>query len=689
MINPEIGKKYFQKLEYNRPCGDMFLKEKPENGFRIFVLGSSTVLGFPYNQNVMFSRILQDRLQDCYPNKKIEVVNTAITAINSFTLLDFTDDVLKENPDAILIYAGHNEFYGALGIGSVEKTINSRRLTLLHLDLLSFKLYQLMRNAISKAGGKLTGDNPQESVRETLMKRIAGNKEIAYKSKIYHKGIECYRKNIDQILKKAENKNIPVFISELCSNVKDLTPFCSVEADDYPLALETYQDAIQSEKNGRYDKARELYYMAKDLDCIRFRASEDLNDIIHQLAEKYQACLVPMKENYFEEASPNKLIGNNLMTEHVHPNIDGYFLMADAFFNELAKSNILGYECNAAFYKNSSYYQKNWGYTELDSLVGNHLVNILRAYWPFQSLESSSEHYRNTYQPLSLVDSLAFAVATLPSYRIDEAHLEMADFYMKKGDFYKAFKEYYSNIKFDPFQIRDYKNAIHCLTLINDLPLALKLVDRSLELKETFYAHYVKSEILFLKGDYTGSIKSLDRASNLDNSPVAQLQILISLHKIYHYTGNKARADEILAKLKKINPEYRPVYPEKRKGYVYYIPLQVEDQINEALAYYRSKNFDTALDLFMKSLEIKETALANRCIGDILAFRNDSSSMIYYEKAYPDYNSNISFLYNMELLYLKYKKTDKAEKIYEEIKQVDPGFEKIHILEQRIQELKH
>jgi hypothetical protein len=119
-INPEIGKKYFQKLDYNRPCGDMFLKKKPENGFRIFVLGSSTVLGFPYDQNLIFSRILQERLQDCYPEKKIEVINTALTAINSYTLLDYMDDVLKEDPDAILIYAGHNEFYGRWVLGQLK-----------------------------------------------------------------------------------------------------------------------------------------------------------------------------------------------------------------------------------------------------------------------------------------------------------------------------------------------------------------------------------------------------------------------------------------------------------------------------------------------------------------------------------------------------------------------------------------
>jgi hypothetical protein len=68
-INPRIGTKYFQTLEYTTPCGDMFLKEKPENSLRVFVMGSSTVLGFPYHQNGMFTRILQDRLQDSYPDE--------------------------------------------------------------------------------------------------------------------------------------------------------------------------------------------------------------------------------------------------------------------------------------------------------------------------------------------------------------------------------------------------------------------------------------------------------------------------------------------------------------------------------------------------------------------------------------------------------------------------------------------
>ena len=62
IVNPEMGKKYFHKLEYPKPTHDLFLKQKPENGIRIFVMGSSTVVGFPYDENLMFSRILRGTL---------------------------------------------------------------------------------------------------------------------------------------------------------------------------------------------------------------------------------------------------------------------------------------------------------------------------------------------------------------------------------------------------------------------------------------------------------------------------------------------------------------------------------------------------------------------------------------------------------------------------------------------------
>jgi tetratricopeptide (TPR) repeat protein len=205
-----------------------------------------------------------------------------------------------------------------------------------------------------------------------------------------------------------------------------------------------------------------------------------------------------------------------------------------------------------------------------------------------------------------------------------------------------------------------------------------------LELKETFYANFIKSDILFLKRDFNGALESLGKASKLNNSPEARMNILLKMHKVYHYSHNENESQKILSELKKISAGIQPNYPDELKDYVYFIPVQVEKQMQKAMAYYRTQNFDPALEEFLKSLEIKETALANRCVGDILFLKNDSNAIIYYQKAYPDYKTNPGFLFNLGILYLQYNLPDKAKLILAEIKSLDPGYPKIPLLEESI-----
>ena len=214
IVNPVNGKKYFQKLEYTNPANDIFLKKKDDECFRIFVLGSSTVFGFPYEYNLMFSRILHKRLEDAYPDKKIEMINTAITAINSFTLLDYSRQISKYDPDAVLIYAGHNEFYGAFGLGSNEAMNKRRSLTFLHIRLMDLRIYQLIRNLIGSTMENIASSK-SDPVHGTLMKRIVANEEISLHGEVYELTMENYQKNMEDILKIFDSKNVPVFFSEL------------------------------------------------------------------------------------------------------------------------------------------------------------------------------------------------------------------------------------------------------------------------------------------------------------------------------------------------------------------------------------------------------------------------------------------------------------------------------------------
>jgi hypothetical protein len=74
-----------------------------------------------------------------------------MAAINSFALLDFIDEVLEQKPDAILIYAGHNEYYGALGAASTVSLGKSTSLVRLYLWLQRFKVFLLLRDSINRA----------------------------------------------------------------------------------------------------------------------------------------------------------------------------------------------------------------------------------------------------------------------------------------------------------------------------------------------------------------------------------------------------------------------------------------------------------------------------------------------------------------------------------------------------------
>jgi len=390
VVNPDIGKKYFNKMEYTSPAKDRFLKNKPADVFRIFVLGSSSAVGFPYDHNFMFSRILSERLRDAYPGKKIEMVNTAITAINSFTLADFMPQILKQKPDAILIYAGHNEFYGAFGAGSNEAVYHSYSLIKMHLQLMNYRIYQLALNSIGKVTSLF---NTSVKQRGTLMSRMVKDADIIYGSDTYKEGINNYEKNLSAMLEMAKKENVTVFFSDLVSNLHDTKPFKSIASNGSLDADGYFNNAKQLEAKGEFQKALENYQLARDYDCIRFRASTDINQIVRKLADKYNAQFVATGD-LFSKSSPNGIIGDNLLTEHVHPNIAGYFLLSESFYNAIVLSKVIAENINEETNKSFRSFVSSYGYSKLDTLIGVHRITNLKYHWPFRDKTKDYIDYR-------------------------------------------------------------------------------------------------------------------------------------------------------------------------------------------------------------------------------------------------------------------------------------------------------
>ena len=159
-----------------------------------------------------FSRYIRKRLELNYPNNTIEVVNISLSAINTYTLLDLLPEVLTQKPDLILIYTGHNEYYGALGVGSMESLGTSRTVVKLILYLNKYKTIQLIRDILSSFLSALKDESVNDEP-GTLMSRMAQDQYINLNSDKYNLGLEQFEDNMRDIIQMIQAHNVPVTVS--------------------------------------------------------------------------------------------------------------------------------------------------------------------------------------------------------------------------------------------------------------------------------------------------------------------------------------------------------------------------------------------------------------------------------------------------------------------------------------------
>ncbi|PIO49011.1 MAG: hypothetical protein CMR00_01295 [[Chlorobium] sp. 445] len=322
-LNPEIPKKYFRSLS-STPSTilDVFAKVKAPNTLRIFVLGESSTAGWPYPPHVAFSKAIERALQALYPEHHVEVINLGIAAICTYTIKDFVLALLEHQPDLVMFYNGHNEYYGVLGVGSSMRFASSRFLTNLTLALQEFRLYQLVQRIVASLAQLGVSSKTEDN--GTLMARVIGESAIGFESDIYRKGLEQFEDNMHKMLNALSAQRVPVVLGTLVSNCKDLPPFVSLNEE--PNAEALFKSATEKLRAGDSLEARSLFLRAKDLDALRFRAPEAMNDLIRRLAAEHGAVVAEIQAE-FERRSPYGIIGNNLMCDHLHPTAEGYQLM--------------------------------------------------------------------------------------------------------------------------------------------------------------------------------------------------------------------------------------------------------------------------------------------------------------------------------------------------------------------------
>jgi tetratricopeptide (TPR) repeat protein len=454
------------------------------------------------------------------------------------------------------------------------------------------------------------------------------------------------------------------------SNIKDQPPFVSVAADTFPTAARAYEIGKKLEAQEQYQDARTALYYAKDLDALRFRATEEMNQIIHEVAAEFSAPVVPMKD-YFEAQSEHGLIGNNLIIEHLHPNVHGYFVMADAFLNTMKDHHFISDNWDESRILPPTYYQQNWGITELDTVSANLDILYLKGSWPFQP-QGQPNHTLDNYFPKTEAESLAVHILVDDKYSPVVGHADMAKYYEKKKEYEKAYEEYRAAYYAIPFELDFYRGAVENLLKINRLQEALRVLQFANRYVYDAFTDKWTGTLLAGVGKFEEALPYLERA--VKEAP-DDTKLPTFLKRVYEQLNKPDQAAKIAEKIgqepaaETNKSEPNPMTQEGQLQIAYGALLQQGQKFIE------KKDYKAALQFFRRAHSIKQTPITYKWVGLLeVAVGDLSEGADTLNKAFELMPEDFEIAYNLCHADIKLKRKDDAEKVLKRMETLRPNF---------------
>ncbi len=373
MTNPRFGWRFFSPALARIPEPNL-LSAKPPGTVRIFVLGGSAALGVP-NPGFGFGRILEVMLRERHPGVRFEVVNAAMTAINSYVVLEIARDCSALRPDLFVVYMGNNEVVGPYGPGAVFQDWCP--------DL--YLIRAILRVKSTRAGQLLASTvrsfRPDGSPKGWRGMRMAMDNPVAAEDPRLASTYDNFRRNLLDICRVARRAKAAVVLSTVAVNLRGCPPFASrhraglskgegdrwqslyragIDLQDstrWAEALAQYEKAARIDDRfaelqfrmgeslaalGRAEEARQRLLTACDLDVLRFRADQRINQAIRDVFVEREADGVVLTdaEGALARAAPETggLPGNDVFFEHVHLNFEGNYLLARALLAQVERA---------------------------------------------------------------------------------------------------------------------------------------------------------------------------------------------------------------------------------------------------------------------------------------------------------------------------------------------------------------
>lgn len=357
--NARYPERFFQErqegalLASGRMRGEPFLADQPDR-HRTIVIGASSVQGYPHPHRLAFPAFLRSMLQDAMPGRRVEVFNLGITSIASFAVARTVEEAISMDPDVIVVYSGHNEFYGLLGGGEQAKAAVRYR-------LLSWRLPYLMQRTVDWIS------SPAVASRQ-LLESLARRGEISPGADMRQEAADALAQNLRRAMRTVSEAGVRPILCTLAANLEDFAPAGSQSPDTTSVhgrqawatslallrssdagddaqvtaalaalaahdasvtdnAITAYGRGRALRRLGQHAEATRWLVRARELDTMPWRAPAAHNDSIRSVAADFGVELADV-EAAFADASAPRLPGWEWMVDHVHPSVRGQALAA-------------------------------------------------------------------------------------------------------------------------------------------------------------------------------------------------------------------------------------------------------------------------------------------------------------------------------------------------------------------------
>lgn len=580
----QINRSYLQKyFPANSPSlpefkPNLFKKFKDQKVYRIFCLGESSMFGTPYEMTANIPGIVKKQLEHIYPDREFEVINWGASAINSNVVRDLSRQLIAYHPDLVLIYLGHNEFYGPDGIGAsfIEKSLPL--ITQLKYRLRELRLVQLVQSWLRK---RQQGSIPTES---NLMKQVSQGNLVPLGSRDAQRIFEVFEENLRDIVSRFEANGVPVIVSDVSSNIffppffsdtigsaanfrttKD-TIIARFKARRYGEVLDTLRrlSAIDSTNGivnywlgrallalGKTAEAKYHLLVARDNDLLKFRAPQEINEIIKKVCKETGVGFLSA-DSALSAASVDGVPGDNVFWEHLHPNAFGYYLIANGFVQKIIDMDLVARAVDKMKRGFLPFEYDSLSICWLDLAYADISIRHLTSRWPFQD-------YQRASVVLDSADAMMKEIVQDTYSRKlgwDEGCYKSAQYFWSRGLFRKALTTYDALLQEYPYN---------------------------------YYAHYLLGNLLNHTGRLEGAIREY-RLSIRSNPQYPYSRLDLGLVEV-----NKGEFYEAIEQLTRARELATPQGSKDLKANILY---------GLAAAYANTMNFDTALSDLNEALQL-------------------------------------------------------------------------------------